>query len=98
MSLIIASLLLRSGFNKMLLHSHRPSGSLQGDVTLTDVGLYALSSNKAGTDAVLVLATQIVCVNVKLFVCRANFLSRLGCPVHFLTILYPVNKNIPTTV
>lgn len=41
-SLIITSLWLSSGFNKMLLPSHWPSWGLQSDVTLIDIGLQAV--------------------------------------------------------
>lgn len=41
-SLTVASLLLSSGFNKMLFPSHGPSWSLQSDVTLIAIGLHAL--------------------------------------------------------
>lgn len=98
-SLIITSLLLSSGFNKMLLPSHWPSWGLQSDVTLIDIGLQALEVPIKAR--LMLLLYWFRCVNLNLFVSHAvsHFLTQFSChPVHFeerLTILYPVNKSFP---
>lgn len=95
--LIVASLIPSGESNKMLLHLKKATLESTAQFYFNwYLSVSRQSSNKARTDAaapaaaaaVLVLATQSVCVNVKLFVSQAasHFLSAVRCTLKNISL------------